>query len=277
MSKQPAESNGHDEEALLALPEIQRNSDHPIWFQLMRVIEHGIQVGIWPQGGRLPSEHQFCEHYGISRTSVREALSQLEKSGIIQRKQGKGAFVVQVQAPWSWTMSRSPGLLGYLDQAGRSVLSSSIVRAGVERLPPWVSAVLRTSDNTGIREGFVLERLRGVENLALSHSIHYMPKRLHGVLPNIRHPRASLYDQIRAVSGIRITKMERSLEAALVDRRLGRMLGLESGHPILVIEAVAYDQDNRPFDVSRSSIRTDRLPVTVDSVYDLNDDFASPD
>ena len=41
------------------LPELDRTTESPIWFQLMRSIEYGISAGIWSPGDRLPSEHQL--------------------------------------------------------------------------------------------------------------------------------------------------------------------------------------------------------------------------
>lgn len=54
-----------------------------------------IQLGILQPGDRLPSEREFCESFGVSRSVVREALSQLKSDGIIEAKRGSGAYVLQ--------------------------------------------------------------------------------------------------------------------------------------------------------------------------------------
>ena len=44
-------------------------------------------------GERLPSEPALAKHFGVSRTTIREVMSQLEAEGFIQRRQGSGTYV----------------------------------------------------------------------------------------------------------------------------------------------------------------------------------------
>lgn len=247
------------------LPELDRESNSPIWFQIMRIIESTIAAGELRNGDRLPSEHEYCSRFGVSRTSVREALARLEKAGIINRQQGKGAFVSEVAGPQSWTLPSAPSLLGQYLEDGRSALTSRILHAGIEMLPPWAAASFR-ADARG--EGFVLERVRAVGQLTAVHVVNYMPKRFAGVLPNLRDPRASLYAALTDVAGVRIARMHRTIEAVTADRALASLLEVEEGHPVVVVEAAAYDHEGEPIDFSRASVRTDRLRVSVDTGFD---------
>lgn len=52
-----------------------------------------IQAGVWPPGTRLPSERELSEMLGISRSSVRQALTTLEAIGVLYSKRGVGHFV----------------------------------------------------------------------------------------------------------------------------------------------------------------------------------------
>ncbi len=259
-----------NDDVLTQLPELDRAGETPIWFQLMRILEYGISDGTWSRGHRLPSEHQLCARYAISRTSVREALSRLENSGIIKREQGRGAFVTaDTESPWSWTLPSAPGLLGQYVEGGRSALTSTVLRSGIETMPPWVTAAFGDREAPGDRtDGFVLERSRAVGALTAVHTVDYMPRRFAGIAASLRDPRASLYAALESVARVRITRMHRTIEAASADRHIAAVLGVEPGYPIVVVEAVAYDQRDVPVDVSRASVRTDRLRVTVDSGHE---------
>ncbi|WP_337331897.1 GntR family transcriptional regulator [Microbacterium bandirmense] len=234
----------------------------------MRALEVKIADGTWKPGDRLPSESELREHFDASRTSIREALARLESAGLISRQQGKGAFVERPTGPSAWTLPSAPSLLGEYSEGGRSTLSSEVLRGGIEPLPSWAAAVVggREEDSNGL--GLVLERVRAVSNRVAVHVINYMPSRFSGILPDLRDPHASLYASITRVTGARIARMHRTIEAAIADRTLGSLLGVEPGHPIVVVEAVAYDQSGEPIDVSRASVRTDRLRVSVDTGFD---------
>ncbi|WP_105565702.1 GntR family transcriptional regulator [Microbacterium halophytorum] len=253
----------------LPVAELDRASGAPIWFQIMRAIESSVAEGVWREGDKLPSEHALCAHFDVSRTTVREALSHLETAGIVTRSQGKGAFVAHLPGPSSWTLPSAPSLLGEYSEDGRSALTSTILRSGIEPLPSWAAAVVgRGEAGEPDGYGFVLERVRAIGARTAVHVVNYMPRRFAGLVPDLREPRASLYNAVTRVAGVRIARMHRTIEAAVADRTLAPLLEVEIGHPIVVVEAVAYDGDGTPIDFSRASVRTDRLRVSVDTGFD---------
>ncbi len=74
--------------------------------EVRRQIERAIDRGDFVASERLPSERELVEMLGVSRVSVREALSSLEAIGLIEIHQGRGCFVAD-------------GRSGYLDPAAR--------------------------------------------------------------------------------------------------------------------------------------------------------------
>lgn len=234
----------------------------------MRALELKIADHTWAPGERLPSESELRAHFGASRTSVRGALERLESAGLISRHQGKGAFVQASGGPSAWTLPSAPSLLGEHSAGGQSALASEILRGGIELLPPGAAAVVGGQGAAAESFGFVLERVRSVEGRRAVHVVNYLPRRFHGLLPDLRDPRASLYATISRVSGVQIARMHRTIEAAIADHALAQLLEVELGHPIVVVEAVAYDQAGIPIDFSRASVRTDRLRVSVDTGFE---------
>ncbi len=66
--------------------------------QLVTALRGRIESGEFPPGAKLPSEQELIESFGVSRTVVREAISNLKAGGLVATRQGVGAFV-QVPAP----------------------------------------------------------------------------------------------------------------------------------------------------------------------------------
>lgn len=71
----------------------------PLYGQLFDLIHDKIDNELNP-GDALPSERSLCEKYGVSRTTVRLAMAELEARGLVVRKHGRGTFVADaVQEP----------------------------------------------------------------------------------------------------------------------------------------------------------------------------------
>jgi GntR family transcriptional repressor for pyruvate dehydrogenase complex len=61
--------------------------------QVYTTLKEKLMQGVWQEGEKLPSEHEFCAMFGVSRVTVRAALQQLEILGLVETKQGGGTFV----------------------------------------------------------------------------------------------------------------------------------------------------------------------------------------
>jgi GntR family transcriptional regulator len=73
--------------------EIDRGVPIPYYYQLEVLLRQQIAQGRWKLGQRLPSEKELCEHYGVSRTTVRQAVGNLVANGLLYHAKGKGTFV----------------------------------------------------------------------------------------------------------------------------------------------------------------------------------------
>jgi DNA-binding GntR family transcriptional regulator len=65
----------------------------PLWAKARAYIVRRLSEGVWRPGEMLPSEKDLAAELGVSLGTVRRAVDSLEKSGIVNRVQGKGTFV----------------------------------------------------------------------------------------------------------------------------------------------------------------------------------------
>lgn len=60
---------------------------------VFRELQSKILSGYWPENAMIPTEFELCEEYNVSRITVRRALEELVRTGLIRRSRGKGSFV----------------------------------------------------------------------------------------------------------------------------------------------------------------------------------------
>ena len=137
-------------------------------------IRNLIRSGRLPIGSRLPAERELCEHLGVSRLSLREALRALESNGLLEIRLGShgGAFVT---APT--TGRAGQGITDLLSTSGLSAVNVTEARTLFE-LGVVLPLVGERADETDLRELRALcdeeERARnqGTYSVAVSFGFH---------------------------------------------------------------------------------------------------------
>src|SRR3712207_752721 len=110
---------------------IDHDSPVPYYYQLKQILAQEIETGRYEPGDKLPSEHDLCEAFKVSRTVVRQALNELEMEGLLRRRKGRGSFVM----PKKVAESLFQNLTGlYEDVTARGGILRSEVRQ-LERVP----------------------------------------------------------------------------------------------------------------------------------------------
>jgi GntR family transcriptional regulator len=70
-----------------------KDTGMPLHTQLYHLLQAQIESGELLPETQLPSERELCERYGVSRTTVRNALAQLINQGLVYTAVGKGNYV----------------------------------------------------------------------------------------------------------------------------------------------------------------------------------------
>lgn len=208
-------------------------------------------IGGLQPGTLIPTERALAEEYETSRTTVRQAISELVAEGRLGRIQGHGTFV----APPKVTHLRQ--LTSFSDDARAQGLTPDSTTISLE----VVSSDAVVAGRLGLREGDSvtrLERLRIIEGEPLAHEVAWLP----GSLPEFESNLAtsgSLYAVLADVYGVRIADVEDTVETALAGPGDVRLLGIEMGAPLLVVHRLARDSAGTPVEWTRSAFRGDRF------------------
>ena len=66
----------------------------PLYMQLKEIIRKDIETGVYARHETIPAEIAFQNEYGVSRITVRQAISSLEQEGYVERSRGRGTQVI---------------------------------------------------------------------------------------------------------------------------------------------------------------------------------------
>jgi GntR family transcriptional regulator len=245
----------------MTLPQalIDRDSPVPFYFQLAELLEHEIISGRWEAGLRLPSELELCTHFGVSRTTVRQALGRLEQEGLISRRKGQGTFVEESR-PRSWLLQSSAGF--FQDESARMGrrVTSEVRRADRGVLPTWASDLLGLEPGSA---GVTLERIRSCDGLVAMYNVNHLPEKFADTVLSLK-PDESLYERLHEEHGVEPVGGKRELEAVPAEELLANLLGVRPQTPLVYIESVTWDRAMQPFDCYRSWLRTDRMKIDIE-------------
>jgi GntR family transcriptional regulator len=220
-----------------------RSNDLPLYHQIKNIIleqisEHGLEPG-----DKLPGDFELCDTYQVSRTVVRQALSELEFEGVLERIKGKGTFVAKPKT----TEHLAPNLYGLFQDAqnrGSSIVSKVLKQ---ELVPADISVAtdLEIPTNTQV---FELERIRYSDGTPWAWVTSYFRVEVGEKLIKEDLTRASVYEILEQKYGKKLMLTKRSLEARVANQKVATALGIKVGSAVLVLRSVAFDESDTPIE-----------------------------
>jgi GntR family transcriptional regulator len=259
-AKQGRRRAGGDD-ASASLGAIDRRSPVPYFFQLKSLISKELDGGRWAPGDRIPSEADLCKRFGVSRATVRQALAELEREGRLRKEKGRGTFVSEPRSN-AWFLQSSHGFYDEASDAGRTV-TSKVLRNEVAPLPGWAALALGAAPGS---DGVLLERLRAVDGEVVMYVESYLRTELAALVGGAQLEHASLYQVLREGAGIEVAGGRRVVEATTAPAHLAKLLEIKRGSPLLYVEAISIDGEERPFETYRAWHRSDRTKIAVQVV-----------
>jgi GntR family transcriptional regulator len=209
-------------------------------------------------GDQLPGEPRLCDLFGVSRTVIRHALEQLDRDGLIVRIMGKGTFVAEPKI-LEGLAGRLTGFYEDMVEQGYTVDSRVLRQERTE-------ADARTARNLKVSVGdpvIVITRLRYVNNVPLQLVTNYLPYPLCAAVLQEDFTRQSLYIFLRTACDLTIAGGKRMIEAVLATDQEAKLLEIEPGAPLILIDSVSYLEDGRPMEYYRAVHRSDRARFEV--------------
>lgn len=237
---------------------IRRDVPIPYYYQLSQRLREEIEGGVCVADAPIPSEHELCAAYGISRTVVRQALGDLVAEGLLYRVKGKGTFVARRKLEEKF-VQRSDGFYREMTMRGLTV-STTVLEQRVAPSPPHVRHALRLREDDATVK---IDRLRSVDGDVLLFVQTYVPASLcPGLVDDLSD--VSLYGLLRERYGLEVAAGTRMVEAVLAHPPLTALFGVARGDPLLKIDSVSYLADGWPLEYYEAWHRGDRSKLEIE-------------
>ena len=207
---------------------INHNSPVPLYYQLREQIRDNILSGKWEYGKELPSELRLCETLQLSRATVKQAMDELVREGLIERKRGKGTFVTYQNE--GFNIFAEPSLTRQMRSMGVTV-HSRVLSAGTGPLERDVSGYF----DEGAANFCKLRRVRYMKNHPFVIEENYIPPKWAKDLLKQNLNTISVYDYLEQANGIKLNSFHIEVKPTLLNTEDKQQLELEDDRVQLII------------------------------------------
>lgn len=229
------------------------DSASPLYRQLMQRIRADIASGVYPVHSRIPSEAELGDAYKVSRVTVRKALAELTREGLLRRMQGKGTYVCapRLKSNLREVTSFHEACLMMGCTPGTKVISASSVHVEEE---------VRQSLALNGGEAVEIVRLRTADGVPVMLETNCFPMKYAGLLS--QELTGSLY-RLLGKQGVEAASGVHEISLCYATSQQAKLLEVEVGAALLQLDQVIYDQHGAPLHTSHQVIRGDRFTFRI--------------
>jgi GntR family transcriptional regulator len=241
--------------ALLGVTPPRFTGSLPLWYQLAQSLRAAI-LGLDHEGSlRLPTEVQLAQHYGLSLTTVRQALSSLAADGLISRHRRRGTFVNPDALRY-----RALRVLGSADAVMAQQSSDEVRVLGRSRVAASATPAARLRI---AGEAVLIRRLRLDDSVPVSYAENYLRPEHAACISDAALARAPVTKILRDELSLPLSRIDNEVSARSAPADVAGLLGIDPYSPVLVSDNVTYAAGATPVDVARIHYRGDRFTFAI--------------
>lgn len=231
-----------------------RENATSLYIQIARRLKEEISAGRFEPSGRLPSEAEIGARFGVSRVTVRLALDELDREGLIERRKGKGTFLAGRQVRHELDTLRS--FHESLKMQGLNA-TMRIVKLDLVATPPHIAPLL------GARCAY-LERLHLIDREPIAVGRSYLPAGL-ASLSHKEVARRPTYTLLTRLMEQEITRATVAIGAEGASSDIGHALKIASGTALLLMERTSFFDSGSCAERSTFHVRPERYRFVLGS------------
>ena len=214
----------------------------PLYSQVRERLRERILDGTYAANARLPSESEIGALLKVSRITVRQALGDLQKEGVIFTVPGKGTFVAGGRP--SQDLTRLEGFGEAMSRKGHRIVNRVAKHALVEATPE-VAARLGRLPGAPVTE---IHRVRYLDQAPVSFEITFLPPSVGERLRDENLAERDIFLILEVDYGIALGHADIQIGALNADAAMAANLGVAPGAALLRIERLTFTREGEPID-----------------------------
>ena len=232
-------------------PTVCADSHIPLYTQIKDTLRAGILDGRYPPHSRMPSESELQTMFDVSRITIRQALNDLQKEGLIFKVHGKGSFVSQPKAFQNVTSLQ--GFAEAMSRSGHEIINR-VVKFRFVPAPADVAARLALPESAPVVE---IHRVRLLNRSPVSYEVTYLPEALGRQLERADLVTRDIFLILENDCAMPLGAADLAIDAVAASPGVARALRIEKGAPLLRIERLTHDANGQPVDFEYLYFRGD--------------------
>ncbi|WP_201449771.1 GntR family transcriptional regulator [Bradyrhizobium sp. Ai1a-2] len=234
--------------------------------QLFVILRDQILRGVYSPGQSIPNEEALCARFGVSRITVRRAVADLETSGLLVKRHGRGTFVSDKLPP-----ARPSATLGLLDALRKSARETQAEVLNVETAEPPLDIARQLDLVAGVPAVHAVRlRRRGKTPVMVTEA--WVPEAV-GRNVTLRELQTRALYEILVAQGIRFGRVAQEITAVSASPFYAKQLDTELAAPLVRITRLLYDTDRHPVQHLTIHISPERsrllMDISIESVNTL--------
>lgn len=224
----------------------------PLYFQLKELIMSEIKNGNYKSGSLIPTEKELSEAFQISRTTVRQAITELVQEGWLYRVKSKGTFVSQPKISQDFIKK----LETFNEQITRSgkVPSTELLEFKVIKATDIIAKNLQIGEKEKV---IFIHRKRLADGDPIVTLKTYLPYKDCSFVMDHDLANESLYNTLAQYDDTRIFRVQRLVEAVEANSSDVQLLNIKRGKPIQHFTSIGYNAYGKPIEYSLARYRGD--------------------
>jgi GntR family transcriptional regulator len=235
------------------------NLNKPLYTRIQEYIAELILSGKLKPESKIQSEREFSEDLGVSRMTVRKALTELVNEGLLERKHGSGTYVSNPKITYE-----SVEMVNYIQaMQQRNIATATQLLEFSEMI-----ASRRLAEILKIEIGEPMYRLvllRFANRVPVILERGFFPSRYYPKMEDWDLEKTSIIDLLTSVYGIKLGRISQSVEAIAATDQIAQQLRVDERVPLLMLTRLIFNRETqKPAVYSQDFLRSDYARIHTD-------------